>query len=110
LPLSCVSPFIVKNLEIDPQRALHALDDQTAINRGFKPVMPNGLIGRAVVPGLRGLEGRDLCDYHALGGIAFQNFVAAVKNDYLDLVAFGGRPDLVIVKSSIQLHRGSFRG
>ena len=74
---------------------LHALHNQTAIDGSFKAVMPDGLIGRALIPCLGRLEAREFRDHDAFDGVALQNLITAVVDEDLDLVTREGCPDLI---------------
>ena len=50
---------------------LHALHNQSAIDCTFKPVMPDGLIGGALIPCLGRRDAREFRDHDTLDGIAF---------------------------------------
>src|SRR4029077_17343837 len=85
---------------------LHALHNQTVIDGSFKAVIPDGLIGRALVPCLGRLEAREFGDHDAFDGVALQNLITAVVDEDLDLVAREGCPDLIPVNIQLRLIDG----
>jgi hypothetical protein len=74
---------------------LHALHNQTAIDGSFKTVMPDGLIGGALIPCLGRFEAREFRDHDAVDGVALQNLKTAVVDEDIDLVACECCPDLI---------------
>src|SRR5258708_36119269 len=85
---------------------LHALHNQTVIDGSFQAVMPDGLIGRALIPCLGRLEAREFRDHDALDGIAFQDLKTAVVDEDLNLVTCEGCPDLVPINLQLRLIEG----
>src|SRR5579863_2087402 len=82
---------------------LHALHNQTVIDGSFKAVMPDGLIGGALIPCLGRLEAREFRDHDTFDGIALQNLKTAVVDEDLNLVTCEGCPDLVPINFQLRL-------
>src|SRR5260370_2295284 len=85
---------------------LHALHNQTVIDGSFQAVMPDGLIGRALIPCLGRLEAREFRDHDALDGMALQKLKTAVVDEDLNLVTCEGCPDLVPINLQLRLIEG----
>jgi len=107
-----VEPRLIGNLDVVSVRVAdvrrEALHNQTAIDGAFKAVMPDGLIGRALIPCLGGLEAREFRNHDALNGIALQNLMTAVVDEDLDLVTCASCPDLVPVNLQLRVIEGLF--
>src|SRR5258708_25300599 len=81
---------------------LHALHNQSVIDGSFQAMMPDGLIGKALIPCLSRLEAREFRDHDALALIALQNLKTAVDYEDLNIVSCEVFPDLVPVNLQLR--------